>query len=281
MKIFVINLKRSTERRKHMEKQLKRLGLDYEFVEAVDGRALSDEALRGVSDLDNYMKHPTWESRGKGLIGCALSHRNVYEEIVKRQIPRALILEDDTFIKKEMGELLEKIDTMKNIGEKELILFEAESLGETVHLSSLHPRKLTEKYELLYPMDAGNVWLASAYSISYESAKKFLEVYQKVERVADVWGAFYEKGIFSTISCVTPFAVYQGAFDSSIGSYVAGQTLKSKIKHFIRQISPAFYLALVQLKSAKDNAAKERYVLEEACSTLDPAYVKDNEDREL
>ncbi|WP_277973138.1 glycosyltransferase family 25 protein [Pantoea agglomerans] len=37
MKVFVINLARSTERRATMEQQLSLLNLDYEIVEAVDG----------------------------------------------------------------------------------------------------------------------------------------------------------------------------------------------------------------------------------------------------
>lgn len=41
MKIFVINLARSPERRASMEQQLSRLNLEYEIVEAVDGSQLS------------------------------------------------------------------------------------------------------------------------------------------------------------------------------------------------------------------------------------------------
>ena len=45
MKIFVVNLKQAVDRKKHMEKQLGAMNLSYEFIEAVDGRALDDEAL--------------------------------------------------------------------------------------------------------------------------------------------------------------------------------------------------------------------------------------------
>ncbi|WP_277972736.1 glycosyltransferase family 25 protein [Pantoea agglomerans] len=41
MKVFVINLARSTKRRASMEQQLFLLNLDYEIVEAVDGSQLS------------------------------------------------------------------------------------------------------------------------------------------------------------------------------------------------------------------------------------------------
>ncbi len=46
MKAYVINLERSTERRQHMRRQLERLGLEHEFVAAVNGaRLTADERL--------------------------------------------------------------------------------------------------------------------------------------------------------------------------------------------------------------------------------------------
>ena len=38
MKIFVISLKDSKDRRKEMESQMKSLGLAFEFFDAIDGR---------------------------------------------------------------------------------------------------------------------------------------------------------------------------------------------------------------------------------------------------
>ena len=46
MKIFVINLKRSPDRRVKIEKQLKSLGLEYEIYEGVDGQLLTDEQIK-------------------------------------------------------------------------------------------------------------------------------------------------------------------------------------------------------------------------------------------
>lgn len=54
MKVFVINLARSTERRASMEQQLSLLNLDYEIVEAVDGSQLSySDIMRETMPL-NY-----------------------------------------------------------------------------------------------------------------------------------------------------------------------------------------------------------------------------------
>ncbi len=42
LKVFVISLDRAVDRRAHMEGLLSELGLEAEFVSAVDGRALTD-----------------------------------------------------------------------------------------------------------------------------------------------------------------------------------------------------------------------------------------------
>ncbi len=48
MKAFIINLKRSSKRREFMRSQLETLDITYEFVEAVEGAALSREEIERV-----------------------------------------------------------------------------------------------------------------------------------------------------------------------------------------------------------------------------------------
>jgi len=47
--ILVINLKRSKDRRRHMEKELGRFGVKYSFFPAVDGNNLTKEERRSYS----------------------------------------------------------------------------------------------------------------------------------------------------------------------------------------------------------------------------------------
>ena len=274
MKIFVINLKQAVDRKRHMEKQLKKLNLSYEIIEAVNGRALDDQALVECSNFDFYQQHPTWETRGKGLIGCALSHQSIYKKIVAQKIPRAIILEDDIQMTKNMRLLFMRINKLTNIDKNELILFDAMSNGEKVQLSAFNRRKIAENFSLLYPINFNNLWHSSAYSISYESAAAFLKCYPKVERVADAWGAFYAKNIFSTISCVNPFASYQGAFESNIATPKKRLALKAKAKLMFQHVVPSQYLLANKIKFAVSNLFKSRYKIINKSSLLDPSYVK-------
>lgn len=96
MKTYIINLKKSLKRKSYMEELLRSYQdfLDVHFIEAIDGKKMSKEQQ---SDLWN--QKATYKTYGRymksGGIGCALSHRKCYEEILKQQDDMALILEDD------------------------------------------------------------------------------------------------------------------------------------------------------------------------------------------
>jgi glycosyl transferase family 25 len=90
MKIMLINLDRSKDRLKLMEKRLKALGLSFERVPAVDG---------SLADLTKTPVHaPNWRyphQLTKGEIGCLLSHRKCWQRLVDSDERFGLILEDD------------------------------------------------------------------------------------------------------------------------------------------------------------------------------------------
>ena len=77
--VFVINLLRHQDRRRHMEAELARVGLQAEFVPAVDGSRLSEE------DWARYDKEKSLRVYGvdmlAGEIGCYLSHYRLVQRI--------------------------------------------------------------------------------------------------------------------------------------------------------------------------------------------------------
>src|SRR5690606_15178256 len=91
--IFVISLSDAKQRRKHITAELKNAGLAFTFLDAVNGKELPPTELESVCDMQAVNKNPQWLS--PGAIGCALSHLNIYQTIVKEQYPWTLILEDD------------------------------------------------------------------------------------------------------------------------------------------------------------------------------------------
>ncbi len=91
--IFVISLKRRTDRLQHMQAVLASRGLKAQFIEAVDGLALTHE------EKALYHRSRALSVYGAEMnaaeIGCHLSHQKAYRRIVEEGHDVALVLEDD------------------------------------------------------------------------------------------------------------------------------------------------------------------------------------------
>ena len=165
--VFVISLPASVDRRAHMRKILDPLPLQYEFVDAVDGKQLSAEELNQVYDektAEIYL--------GRGLcleeIGCYMSHVKAYEMISQRNISEALILEDDTYLSPDLIPFLEHRNRLpKN--------------WHLVHIAQ-NPDKVTwhRKFYHIYKnykvgLPYGATWGALGYLIRGTFAEEFIQ----------------------------------------------------------------------------------------------------------
>ena len=103
--IFVVSLSDSRERREAMGEALTELGLGFEFVDAVDARDGLPESFEEQIDREAIRKNLGRDMLGPEL-GCALSHALVYREILKRNLSRAIVLEDDIVPTTDFLELL-------------------------------------------------------------------------------------------------------------------------------------------------------------------------------
>lgn len=90
-RVYVINLDRSPDRLAQMQEKLRALGVRFTRMSAVDGAKLSEDALH-----DSKVCTPMCAKfSSKGAIGCALSHRNVWHDVVRNGFRSVLVLEDD------------------------------------------------------------------------------------------------------------------------------------------------------------------------------------------
>ena len=113
MKVFYINLDKDTDRREHMEKQLTSLGFEYERFPAVDGRNPEIE-----TDYDEKIAlRKNRVALTPGELGCAMSHRALYEKIVKENIDYMLIMEDDVKLPDNFSKIVET-EISKNTNNK-------------------------------------------------------------------------------------------------------------------------------------------------------------------
>lgn len=84
MPVYVISLPDAQNRQTYISKLLKEQRLNYEIFPAVDGRTLQPDEYPGY----NYNRRPCYFGRHMkgGEIGCTLSHKSIYELMLKQNI---------------------------------------------------------------------------------------------------------------------------------------------------------------------------------------------------
>ncbi|NTS43206.1 glycosyltransferase family 25 protein [Flavisolibacter sp. BT320] len=101
-KVYVITLRRATDRHAHIEKELD--GLQYELFFGKDKQEFSVESLEAQGIYNEVLArghHRYGKAMTPGMIGCSWSHAEVYKTVVKEGYQKVLILEDDVVIDKK------------------------------------------------------------------------------------------------------------------------------------------------------------------------------------
>jgi len=95
-RIFVVSVPRFAERHGHVSERLE--GLPFDFFWGADKLALNAGTIQqeGIYDEAKAVQlHRHGKPLNLGEVACSLSHRMVYEEMIKNNWSRVLILEDD------------------------------------------------------------------------------------------------------------------------------------------------------------------------------------------
>jgi glycosyl transferase family 25 len=93
LRVVLINLDRSVERRQTMERRLEEIGLAYVRLPAVDGQARWAEILPQV-DVQAFQRNVGRDIL-RGEVGCYLSHLQAWQQLLESQDDTLLVLEDD------------------------------------------------------------------------------------------------------------------------------------------------------------------------------------------
>jgi len=101
-KVYVITLKRATDRHTHVKKEL--TGLNYSLFYGQDKLEFDVKELerKNIYNADLAKKyHRYGKPMPAGMIGCSWSHKLIYEDVIKNNYQKVLILEDDIIINKQ------------------------------------------------------------------------------------------------------------------------------------------------------------------------------------
>ncbi|XP_070700955.1 procollagen galactosyltransferase 2-like [Pempheris klunzingeri] len=113
--IFLINLRRRSDRRERMLSTLNVLGINTTLTEAVDGTALNSSQLQamGIDMLPGYKDPYSDRVLTRGEIGCFLSHYNIWKQVVQEELQQVLLLEDDVRFEPSFSSRL--VSIMENV----------------------------------------------------------------------------------------------------------------------------------------------------------------------
>jgi glycosyl transferase family 25 len=196
-----------------MESALNHVGMDYEIIDAVDGRDidLDDPAVLASGTLSML---PRWKQ--PNAVGCALSHLAACRRILDQRQRSALILEDDVQLSADVGVVAEEVARL--LGPAEVALLTYRSRTAPCLLRSEGALSLPGSRLLADPVNISQLGCAAAYVITYAACNRMLAHFPPVRVAADSWSFFQDNAVFDRLRCVAPMPVnLSDAFRSTIG----------------------------------------------------------------
>jgi glycosyl transferase family 25 len=186
VKTYIINLERDEIRRQAVLQQCKSQGLgDIEMLPAVDGAALSTSRIEKA-----YSSRGARIYIGRELcraeIGCALSHMEVYQRVIRDEVSLALVLEDDIQFEPNLKQVIDAIATGGQPDNWEVLLLGHHSLSSRKMITSHNiwsGLKLVGKHKFFRPSEiaAG----AYGYLVNQRGAKRLLVEMQQFSKPVD------------------------------------------------------------------------------------------------
>jgi len=201
MKCFVVNLDRDKDRLEATQALFASAGMDFERVAAVDARAMTAGQLHTA--CPRFRFYIANARRVKpGEIGCALSHRKVWETVASRGLALAAVFEDD--ILADMDELKRHLASIEAADDPSV---------PTVWLMNsglAKPAAPDGDWYDIRSADGGSwAWGAYCYALNAAAAKRLVRLLTPMANVVDAWSVFARCGV-RILAATDAFATTRG-----------------------------------------------------------------------
>jgi GR25 family glycosyltransferase involved in LPS biosynthesis len=169
-RVFVIHMEKDKARETHIAKEFQKIHTNYEFSSGVI--PTKEDRERYTSSLCNY-------SCSQSMLGIYLAHRNIWEFVVKHNIPRVVIFEDDVSFTQDIFPTFPKA-FQELPANWDLLYLGCMSCGDTYPFfyNFVRPKPIG-KLPLTYYSEHLRIPYITlgteAYAISLEGAKKLLQ----------------------------------------------------------------------------------------------------------
>ncbi len=147
--IYIISLRRTPERRLHIQRQLDAYNLKYRVIEAVDAYNFQESEL-SVLDIENPYQEDNTDRLS--TLGCLLSHIEFYNQVIKNNHEIACVLEDDAKLLPSFPDVLNSEKLQQKKWEILLLAHQSNIVTELLKLYYKHAKikrfRLYDKYIL-------------------------------------------------------------------------------------------------------------------------------------
>jgi glycosyl transferase family 25 len=207
----------------NMEQQLKKIAISYERISAIKGANLTvDEISNEYSASLNKKKFRANLSLGE--IGCYISHKKIWRQMVEKEIEFAIILEDDLTIQSNFVDIFSDINNLKK--------YELIKLSDNRSYPAVQNKKISNQFDLINFKKIPNC--TTGYTLNLAGAKKLL-ARNKFYRPVDIDIQFCKELDLSVFG-LRPYPITEdNSFESNIAT-LNGGSHGNKTTSFFRNI---------------------------------------------
>lgn len=200
----IISDKNDSIRREHIHKEFRKIGIyDLNFTDAIMATRVSDE------EVANYAVPNTFLSKGE--IGCALSHKYVYEKLLHSEYNSIIVFEDDIVFSNECTvEVLSNIVNMVDKVDEPCVV--------SLYKAKFHKKEMFKVDDKISIYSSHNLFGTYSYIINKEAAENILNIQTPVRFEIDAYKFYYWLGAVNLYCINQNLVVPSKEIESVIGS---------------------------------------------------------------
>ena len=217
--IFIINLKKDIEKKENIKKKFEKYGIkNYQFIEGT----IPDEKYQQIFEIVSNYDNKWGRINFIGEMGCFLSHKKIWENIIFNNIDNSLVLEDDIYFHKNFQKILE--NNLSIFDKYDIIYFgcnQSKFSNKIINNIIFYQQQKLNIYDNISKLEYLEVisYGTFAYFIKNNVAKIFIEEFESRDFMWSTIDVFMQKTIkkYNLKSCIFfPNLVISDVSSSSI-----------------------------------------------------------------
>ena len=226
-KVFVLHVKKGYEdREKHMNAELQKFGIDFEYLLDYDIPDLSEDIINNYYNINHELDKPN--------LSIGMKHIEVLNKIVENGYSKTLVFEDDVFLDKSFHDIMKNVmNELQDISDGYVV-----SLGNAGNSYVAHNRLESGKF--LYSSKKHRA--ADSYLLDFEAAKrrlKYLQEHKTVQPAGHMYNIIDNK-VGNKIFWLSPTIVEQGSQNGLMRSSVSRNKFLHKYRWLWRDFNKKY-----------------------------------------